>query len=75
MDDFETVWKISDWLKDFKQFYKISGQSWIYASSAHECWTIQTAFTGEIHWNGIAVLRADHFLSATLDGWFGSRGR
>ena len=37
----------------------------------------QTAFTGEMHidWNGPVLSRADHILSASLDRWFGSRGR
>ena len=37
----------------------------------------QTAFKGKMHKdrNGPVISRADHLLSASLDRWFGSRGR
>ena len=39
--------------------------------------TTQTTITGDIRidWIGPVVSRADHLLSASLDSWFGSRGR
>ena len=37
----------------------------------------QTTITGDLHidWNGPVVSSVDHLISASLDGWFGGRGR
>ena len=37
----------------------------------------EAEFTEEMHitWNGPVVSRADHLIRASLDRWFGSRGR
>ena len=79
IEGFQKGWKISDRLEDFWIFGKIldSLGSILFKHMSPERNATQTAFTGKIHidWNGPVVSRADHLLSASLDGWFGSRGR
>ena len=79
MDGFQTAWNISNGLEFFgnlKRFLDSLGFM-ILKHMSPERNATQTKITGDIRkdWNGPVVSRADNLHSASLDSWFGSKGR
>ena len=70
---FQTGWKISKHLGRFPNSLGFM----LLQQMNPEHNTIQTVFTGKmcIDWNGPVVSRAYHILSASLNSWFGTKGR
>ena len=70
---FQTGWKISG---NTGRFQDTLG-SLLLKHMKPERKATQTAFTGEMHldWNGPVVSTAEYLIRASMDRWFGSRGR